>query len=55
MKKMSLRPDQKGQGIAESIVIVILVSIIIIIGVRLFGKSVIDQFNQVTGETGTLK
>ncbi len=55
MKRLSLRRDQRGQGMAEYIIIVILVAIIVLIGVRLFGNSVINQFNQATGEVDTLR
>lgn len=47
--------DEKGQGMAEYIIIVILVAIIVLVGVRLFGKSVINQFNNATTEVDTLK
>ena len=45
---------ERGQGMAEYIIIVILVAIIVLVGVRLFGKSVINQFNNATGEIDEL-
>ena len=47
--------DERGQGMAEYIIIVILVAIIVLVGVRLFGESVINQFNNATGEIDTLQ
>ena len=47
--------NERGQGMAEYIIIVILVAIIVLVGVRLFGKSVINQFNNATSEVDTLK
>jgi Flp pilus assembly pilin Flp len=47
--------NERGQGMAEYIIIVILVAIIVLVGVRLFGKSVINQFNNATEEVDTLK
>ncbi len=49
------RNGEAGQGMAEYIIIVILVAIIVLVGVRLFGKSVINQFNNATGEVDTLQ
>jgi len=46
---------ERGQGMAEYIIIVILIAIIVLIGVRLFGKSVITQFNNATSEIDDLK
>lgn len=46
--------SERGQGMAEYIIIVILVAIIVLVGVRLFGKSVINQFNNATGEIDEL-
>lgn len=46
---------ERGQGMAEYIIIVILIAIIVLVGVRLFGKSVINQFNNATGEIDDLK
>ena len=53
VKPLSRR--ERGQGMAEYIIIVILIAIIVLVGVRLFGKSVINQFNNATGEIDTLK
>lgn len=47
--------NERGQGMAEYIIIVILVAIIVLVGVRLFGESVINQFNNATGEIDTLQ
>lgn len=49
------RRTERGQGLAEYIIIVILVAIIVLVGVKLFGKSVINQFNNATGEIDDLK
>ena len=46
---------ERGQGMAEYIIIVILIAIIVLVGVKLFGRSVINQFNNATGEIDTLK
>lgn len=54
-EKVSIRNNEGGQGLAEYIIIVILVAIIVLVGVRLFGKSVINQFNNATGEIETLQ
>lgn len=51
----SLSKDERGQGMAEYIIIVILVAIIVLVGIRLFGKSIINQFNNATGEIETLQ
>jgi Flp pilus assembly pilin Flp len=51
----SVRRSEKGQGMAEYIIIVILVAIIVLIGVKLFGKSVINQFNNATSEIKDLR
>ena len=53
--KSSPSRRERGQGMAEYIIIVILIAIIVLVGVRLFGKSVINQFNNATGEIDTLK
>lgn len=47
--------NQSGQGMAEYIIIVILVAIIVLIGVKLFGRSVINQFNNATSEVDDLR
>ena len=49
------RKDESGQGMAEYIIIVILVAIIVLVGIRLFGKSIINQFNNATEEVDTLE
>lgn len=50
-----LRRDERGQGMAEYIIIVILVAIIVLVAIRLFGKSVYNQFNNATTEVDNLK
>ena len=47
--------NQSGHGMAEYIIIVILVAIIVLIGVKLFGRSVINQFNNATSEVDDLR
>lgn len=47
--------DEKGQGMAEYIIIVILVAIIVLVAIRLFGKSVFNQFENATKEVDTLQ
>jgi Flp pilus assembly pilin Flp len=47
--------SERGQGMAEYIIIVILVAIIVLVGIKLFGKSVINQFNNATSEIQTLQ
>lgn len=49
------QPNERGQGMAEYIIIVILVAIIVLVGVKLFGKSVINQFNNATEEVDDLR
>ena len=51
----SLKGDEKGQGMAEYIIIVILVAIIVLVAIRLFGKSVFNQFQNATNEVDTLQ
>jgi Flp pilus assembly pilin Flp len=46
---------EKGQGMAEYIIIVILVAIIVLVGIRLFGESIINQFNNATGQIDELQ
>ncbi len=48
MKHISLRKNQKGQGLAEYIIIVIVVAIIVLVAVKLFGKSIFSQFSSAT-------
>ncbi len=59
MKKKNLEGTvargERSQGMAEYIIIVILVAIIVLVGVKLFGRSVINQFNNATGEIDELK
>jgi Flp pilus assembly pilin Flp len=51
----SRKSTEAGQGMAEYIIIVILVAIIVLVGVKLFGKSVINQFNNATGEISDMQ
>ena len=46
--------NERGQGLAEYIIIVILVAIIVLVAVRLFGKSVLNQFGNATQQIDTL-
>lgn len=58
MKKLenaSILKNERGQGMAEYIIIVILVAIIVLVGIRLFGGSIINQFNNATNEIDTLQ
>ncbi len=55
MKELSLRRNEQGQGMAEYIIIVILVAIIVLVAIRLFGKSIYNQFNNATEEVDTLQ
>ena len=48
MKMLSLSKKEKGQGMAEYIIIVMLVAILVLIGVRFFGNSIFQQFNNAT-------
>lgn len=49
------RRDERGQGMAEYIIIVILVAIIVLVAIRLFGKSVYNQFSNATEAVDTLQ
>jgi Flp pilus assembly pilin Flp len=51
----SILKNERGQGMAEYIIIVILVAIIVLVGIRLFGGSIINQFNNATNEIDTLQ
>ena len=46
---------EKGQGLAEYIIIVILVAIIVLVAVKYFGKSVYNQFENATNEVENLR
>lgn len=50
-----IRRNEGGQGMAEYIIIVILVAIIVLVAIRLFGKSIFNQFNNATGEIDQLQ
>ena len=52
--RAGLSKDQRGQGLAEYIIIVILVAIIVLVAVRLFGKSVFNQFGNATQQIDDL-
>ena len=41
---------ERGQGMAEYIIIVILVAIIVLVAVKFFGKSVTNKFENATNE-----
>ena len=47
---MKTNRKQTGQGMAEYIIIVMLVAILVLIAVKLFGNSVKNQFNNATSE-----
>ena len=47
--------EERGQGLAEYIIIVILVAIIVLVAVKFFGKSVFNQFENATNEINTLQ
>jgi Flp pilus assembly pilin Flp len=49
------RNGERGQGMSEYIIIVILVAIIVLVGIRLFGRSIINQFNNATTEIDQLQ
>ena len=51
---MTLRGSQEGQGLAEYLVIVVLVAILVIVGVRYFSHSVTGQFQDATTQLTTL-
>lgn len=55
VERVSLRKNEQGQGMAEYIIIVILVAIIVLVAIRLFGQSVFNQFGNATSEIDTLK
>lgn len=55
LEAASLLKNERGQGMAEYIIIVILVAIIVLVGIRLFGGSIINQFNNATNEIDTLQ
>ena len=48
MNLNQLRRSERGQGMAEYIIIVILVAIIVLVAVKLFGKTVYNQFDNAT-------
>ncbi len=54
LSRSGLRPNERGQGLAEYIIIVILVAIIVLVAVRLFGRSVFNQFGNATGQVDDL-
>ena len=48
VRRRSIRGDERGQGMAEYIIIVILVAIIVLVAIRFFGRSVYNQFGNAT-------
>mgnify|MGYP000149588438 CR=1 FL=1 len=46
---------EKGQGLAEYIIIGILVAIIVLVAVKFFGKSVYNQFENATNQVESLQ
>ena len=54
MRLTDLTRNNRGQGLAEYIIIVILVAIIVLVAVRFFGKSVFNQFGNATQQIDTL-
>ena len=53
--KQLLKRDERGQGMAEYIIIVILVAIIVLVAIRLFGRSIFNQFTNAQQEVDTLQ
>ncbi len=47
--------NERGQGMAEYIIIVILVAIIVLGAIKIFGKSVYNQFTNAKGDIYTLE
>lgn len=47
--------NERGQGLAEYIIIVILVAIIVLVAVRFFGSSITNQFENATSEIDSLQ
>ena len=47
--------DERGQGMAEYIIIVILVAIIVLVAIRFFGHSITNQFENATEQVNTLR
>lgn len=54
VRSNGLRNNERGQGLAEYIIIVILVAIIVLVAVRLFGRSVFNQFGNATQQIDDL-
>ena len=54
-RRRSLCSDERGQGMAEYIIIVILIAIIVLVAIRLFGHSVFNQFTNAKKEIDTLQ
>ncbi len=52
--RSQLPQHERGQGMAEYIIIVILVAIIVLVAIRLFGKSITSQFENATTEVDEL-
>ncbi len=47
--------DSSGQGLAEYLIIVVLVAITVIVGIRYFGGNILGQFSNATEEIKTVK
>lgn len=54
-RKRSLTGNERGQGMAEYIIIVILVAIIVLVAIRFFGRSVYNQFSNARNEVDSLQ
>jgi Flp pilus assembly pilin Flp len=55
MIRKRIGDSQRGQGMAEYIIIVILVAIIVLVAIRLFGKSITNQFENATEQVDMLR
>lgn len=55
VRKRDLSGDERGQGMAEYIIIVILVAIIVLVAIKLFGRSVFNQFTNAQEEVDNLQ
>ena len=53
--RKKLLKNNRGQGMAEYIIIVILVAIIVLVAIRLFGESIFNQFNNATSAVDSLQ
>lgn len=55
VRRRSLANNERGQGMAEYIIIVILVAIIVLVAIRFFGRSVYNQFGNATEAVDDLR